>query len=253
MTFISPALDSTPFLLLQSHSRVHHETTYAHLLWLNRYLVGAAALTVILWYVPILQWVVYPFRFFVVYIHEASHCLAALLTGGGVRRFTLHPLHPEYRGLAYTYGGSRTVVTSAGYIGSVICGGLLLVLSSRTEWVAPAFIGLGLFVLVFTIFYARNFFAVLFGLIIAGAFCAIIYFVRPFYADLTLQFLAIQCCFESLSELVGIFRLSRDRQRHSDATIMRDLTGIPALFWAGLWSVISLAVLAFALRYALHL
>jgi hypothetical protein len=195
---------------------------------------------------------IYPFRLLVVYVHEASHCVAAILTGGNVDRFTLHPFHPDYRGLAYTRGGKRTIITSAGYLGSVFIGGLLLFMTRYENWVAPAFIGLGIFILAFTVFYARNFFSIVFGLLLVAAAVGVVYFVRPFYAGVALKFLAVQCCFGAWYELVGAVRISRDPQAHSDASIMCDLTGVPAVFWAVIWSVISLAVLAFSLRYALR-
>jgi hypothetical protein len=215
-------------------------------------LLAASIISFVLWFVPILRWVVYPFRLFVVYVHEACHCLAALITGGGVDRFTLHPLHPNYRGLAYTRGGRRTIITSAGYIGSVLLGGTLLFVTRYDEWVAPAFIGLGVFILAFTVFYARNFAAIAYGLLLTAFAAAVIYFVRPYYAGIALKFLAVQCCFGALYELVGAVRISRDPQAHSDASIMSELTGIPAVFWAIAWSIVSLAGLGFALRYALR-
>src|SRR5262249_16679010 len=151
----------------------------------------------------------------------------------------------------YTHGGRRTIITSAGYIGSVLVGGTLLFLTRYDAWVAPAFIGLGIFILAFTVFYARNFAAVMFGLFLVPVFGAVVYFIRPFSAGIALKFLAVQCCFGAWYELVGAVRISRDPQAHSDASIMYELTGIPAVFWAVIWSVVSLAVLGFSLRYAL--
>src|SRR5437016_3986373 len=126
MGSLSLSADSILLLIYQSASHARRTNSILHILWLNRVLLFASAVSFVLWFVPILRWLIYPFRLFVVYVHEASHCLAAILTGGKVERFTLHPLNPEYRGLAYTRGGKRTVITSAGYIGSVIIGGLLL-------------------------------------------------------------------------------------------------------------------------------
>ena len=247
-----PTLVNLPTLLFQNLARARQSNSILHVLWLNRILLGASAISFVLWFVPILRWAVYPFRLFVVYVHEACHCLAAILTGGGVDRFTLHPLHPNYRGLAYTHGGKRTIITSAGYIGSVLVGGTLLFLTRDDAWIVPAFIGLGIFILVFTVFYARNFAAIAFGLLLVAVVGAVIYFIRPFYAGIALKFLAVQCCFGSWYELVGAVRISRDPQAHSDASIMHELTGIPAVFWTVIWSIVSLAVLGFSLRYALR-
>ncbi|MDQ3257955.1 MAG: M50 family metallopeptidase, partial [Acidobacteriota bacterium] len=49
-----------------------------------RTLLFAAALTVLLWFVPFAELLTYPFRIFVTFIHEGGHALAAILTGNSV-------------------------------------------------------------------------------------------------------------------------------------------------------------------------
>ncbi|PIV32542.1 MAG: peptidase M50, partial [Lysobacterales bacterium CG02_land_8_20_14_3_00_62_12] len=50
-----------------------------------------SALILGLWQVPWLGWLVFPFRLFGTFVHELSHGLAAVLTGGDFVRFTVHP------------------------------------------------------------------------------------------------------------------------------------------------------------------
>ena len=47
-------------------------------------LLVAAALSVVLWFIPYAEVLTYPFRIFVTFIHEGGHALAALLTGNSV-------------------------------------------------------------------------------------------------------------------------------------------------------------------------
>lgn len=68
-------------------------------------------------------WFVKPFKFFAVMVHEYSHALAAILTGGTVveiRTFW------ENGGHMRSYGGFRPIVSSAGYVGSALIGAFFL-------------------------------------------------------------------------------------------------------------------------------
>ena len=66
--------------------------------------------------------VVYPFRVFVVFLHEISHGLAAVLTGG---RVVSIGLSANEGGVCVTRGGSPFLVLNAGYLGSLSVGRLL--------------------------------------------------------------------------------------------------------------------------------
>ena len=68
-------------------------------------------------------WIVYPLRLLVVFFHELSHGLAAIVTGGRVIEIQLDP---REGGLAVTQGGSPLLIASAGYLGSLIIGGTTL-------------------------------------------------------------------------------------------------------------------------------
>ena len=51
-----------------------------------------ATILIVLWRIPGLGWLAYPFRLFGTFVHELSHGLAALGTGGSFRRFVVHPV-----------------------------------------------------------------------------------------------------------------------------------------------------------------
>ncbi|HEX8499932.1 MAG TPA: M50 family metallopeptidase, partial [Pyrinomonadaceae bacterium] len=89
-------------------------------------LLMATALSVLLWYLPYAEFLTYPFRIFVTFIHEGGHALAALLTGNSVRSLSVSA---DGSGLVYSAGGgtfSRLLVSSAGYLGAMSFGALLL-------------------------------------------------------------------------------------------------------------------------------
>ncbi len=102
-----------------------------------RTLLIALAVTVLLWFLPFADLVTYPIRLFVTFVHEGGHALAALLTGNRVLGLQVAP---GGGGLTYTTGGGLAglLVSSAGYLGAMAYGTLLLVLVRRAVAALPA-------------------------------------------------------------------------------------------------------------------
>src|SRR4051794_5036743 len=91
-------------------------------------LLVAAALSIALWFIPFAEILTYPFRIFVTFIHEGGHALAAVLTGNSVSSLTIAM---DGSGETYaTNGGlfSQMLISSAGYLGAMSFGALLLIL-----------------------------------------------------------------------------------------------------------------------------
>ena len=53
------------------------------------FLLTAAALSILLWFIPFAEVLTYPFRLFVTFIHEGGHALAALVTGNSVESLSI--------------------------------------------------------------------------------------------------------------------------------------------------------------------
>src|ERR671926_66809 len=95
-------------------------------------LLLAALISVAIWFIPFAEILSYPFRIFVTFIHEGGHALAALATGNSVQSLSV-----AMNGSGETYttqGGvfSQMIVSSAGYVGAMTYGALLLVLIRRS-------------------------------------------------------------------------------------------------------------------------
>src|SRR6266536_3938661 len=91
-------------------------------------LLFAAVISIVLWFVPFAEILNYPFRIFVTFIHEGGHAIAAVLTGNSVESLSLAV---NASGETYTTKGgllSQVFVASAGYVGSMAYGALLLTL-----------------------------------------------------------------------------------------------------------------------------
>src|SRR6266480_1619751 len=95
-------------------------------------LMIAAAVSIALWFIPFAELLDYPFRLFVTFIHEGGHALAALVTGNSVQSLSVAM---NASGETYTTSGgmfSQMLVASAGYLGAMTYGALLLVLIRRS-------------------------------------------------------------------------------------------------------------------------
>src|SRR5215217_9763305 len=89
-------------------------------------LLFATALSLCLWFLPYAEFLAYPFRIFVTFVHEGGHALAAFVTGNSVRSLTVLP---NGEGMVYSTSGgmlSSLFVSSAGYLGAMTFGALLL-------------------------------------------------------------------------------------------------------------------------------
>jgi len=96
-------------------------------------LLVATVATVALWFIPYAEWLVYPIRLFVTFIHESSHAIVALVTGGAVQSLTIAS---DGSGLTYTAGNGllgSLFTSSAGYLGTTFFGVLMLYLMRRSR------------------------------------------------------------------------------------------------------------------------
>jgi hypothetical protein len=194
----------------------------------------------------ILAWntfVAYPFRVFVVFLHEISHGLAAVLTGGDLVSIGLSP---NEGGVAVTRGGSRFLVLTAGYLGSLLFGALFLLLGYRRRW-APGVIGIiGLFTLLFTLLYVRTWFGLLYGILAAAVFILVASKLKPEASEVLLAAIGIMSCLYAVWDIASDVLLRSIPS--SDASALADLTGVPAIVWGVLWILASLWVMVAVLR-----
>lgn len=225
-------------------------------------LLVAATISVFLWFIPYAEILTYPFRIFVTFIHEGGHAIAALLTGNSVESLSVAM---NASGETYTTQGgliSQVFISSAGYLGSMLFGALLLVLIRKA--VAARFVLVGSAALVFglTMIYglikpifsltgwAGIPFTLTAGIILSVGLFLIARFASPKVATFFVSFLAVQCVLNALFDLKTVFFLSAPLGPAvpTDAVNMARATGIPAILWAGVWIALALGILWFAMR-----
>lgn len=187
---------------------------------------------ILLWNTPIL----YPLRVFVVLLHELSHGLAAVLTGGAIERIVLTP---DEGGETLTRGGNAFLTLSAGYLGS-LGWGVLILSTARFRKAGHVLAFLGLAVLALTALYVRSAFGLAFGVLFGLA--ALLGGRRlPHRAvGWLLLVVGLTSCMYAVLDIKSDVLDRPDLP--SDARILSQLTHVPVLAWGVLWLGISLAV-----------
>jgi hypothetical protein len=184
-----------------------------------------------------------PLKIFVVFIHEAGHALATVLTGGRVVSMVVTPWESGY---VESVGGSPLLIASAGYVGSALFGGIMLLLAGRQRWATTIFAGLALLFGVVTVCFVRTLFGMLFGLGTTAVFGGLAWKCFP-GAPYIIDILAVMSSLYALYDLSD-FLLAGAR---TDAVMLAQLTHVPAFVWAVLWSIVALLVVYSAGKRAL--
>ncbi len=224
-----------------------------------RTLLVAALVTLALWWiVPFGGILTYPFRIFVTFIHEGGHALAALLTGNSVESLTVSM---DGSGEVYSRGGSvlaQMFISSAGYLGAMSFGALLLLLIRRTIAARIVLVGSAMLVVALTIGFGLfspllnwslpGLFTLFAGVLLPVGLLAAARYAPPRVATFLVGFLAVQCVLNALFDLKTVFLLSAASNAHTDAENMQMATGIPSIFWAAMWIGLAFLILSLSLR-----
>ncbi|MBL9039153.1 MAG: M50 family metallopeptidase [Archangium sp.] len=203
-------------------------------------LVGIVAASLFWWDArPLL-----PFKLLAVMGHETGHALSSLLVGGSVQKVTLS-VDQSGACLSSIPDGffPKVLVYSGGYVGSAIIAVLLLALTFRFSagrWM----LGLAsVWLAVMGLVYARDVFTFGFCAGFAVLFAAGARWLPRDAVDAVNVFIAV------FTGLYAALDLRDDLWNgavrvHSDAQLLADLTIVPAIVWAALWTMLSLAILA---------
>jgi hypothetical protein len=216
----------------------------------------------VLWFVPFAEILTYPFRIFVTFIHEGGHALAAVLTGNSVESLSIAT---NASGETYTTQGgtfSQMFVSSAGYLGAMAYGALLLVLIRKAIAARVVLIGSAALVFALTVIYglikpamsgivsSALPFTILAGTLLAVGLILLAKYASARVATFFVSFLAVQCILNALLDLKTVFFLSSPFAPSvpTDAVNMANATGIPAFFWAVTWIALAIGILGLAMR-----
>lgn len=222
-----------------------------------RTLLIATAITFALWFIPYASVVAYPFRLFVTFIHEGGHALAAVLTGHSVRSVEIFFNGEGVTLVERSSGFSNLLISSAGYLGAIAFGALLLwmirhrfkarVLLAGSALVIAALTAIYGFVVPLTDFSLKPF-TVLAGATITAGLLAAAKYLPLRAANFLVGFLAVQCVLNAVFDLKSLAFMSVFSSEMTDAANMAAATGVPAIIWALMWAAVGFIIVSLALR-----
>ncbi|SHH05276.1 Peptidase M50B-like [Cognatiyoonia sediminum] len=187
-----------------------------------------------------------PLKIFVVFLHELSHVIATVLTGGEVLSLSVSA---DQGGVVWSRGGNRFITLSAGYLGSLLIGLALLLGALKTKIDKILMMGCGVVLLLVAALYVRDSFALLFTCVTGIAMIAVGYFLSYDINDLILRLLGLSSMiyvpFDILSDTI-----LRSGAR-SDARMLAEEFGGATVMWGGIWLCLSLLAIFYALKIAL--
>jgi len=227
-------------------------------------LLIATLITIALWFIPFADYLVYPIRLFVTFIHEGGHALAAVLTGGSVQSLTVSP---DSSGLVKAYSScalATLIFSSAGYLSATAYGVLLLALIRWNVSPRKILFGSGVFIALLTVVFglfapvlhvfsgdisfAGMAFTILSGALLTAGLLGLARYASLKWASFFVGFLAVQCLLNAVFDLKNLLVISTTTNAHNDAMNMAQVTGLPAGVWILIWIGISVLMISIGLR-----
>ncbi len=205
-------------------------------------LIAITFVLFLLWNTPL----AIPLKILVVFLHELAHAIATVMTGGSVVDLSVSP---QQGGYVISRGGNRFLTLSAGYLGSLLIGITLLVIALRTEADRLVLALFGCLMLLVTLLYVRDWFALFFCAATGFGMLAIARYLSRPVNDMVLRVIGLS------SILYVPYDIFDDTIRRSgarsDAYMLAEEFGGPTVFWGGLWLVLSLVAIYCCARYGL--
>ena len=188
-----------------------------------------------------------PLRVFVVFLHEASHAIMTVATGGEVKDMAVRF---EEGGHVISIGGSRFWTLTAGYLGSLAWGILIMMISCRTKHSRPLAMAMGVGAGLITAFYMRNGAGLAIGLGASLFFILGSLFLIEGAVVWTMRIIGLASCLYATYDIASdvLFR----PEVKSDARMLAEEFGFPpfipvtyqTLFWGVVWILISIVATA---------
>ncbi len=217
----------------------------------GKLLLANAALFALAWF--LWDWkVMYPIKLLVVLMHESGHALATVLTGGSVESIQLDP---QQAGVTWSRGGWRLAIIPAGYLGSTAMGLVIFYCSHLRSIGRYLMEAMGILIIVVLLWSVRDTFTIAFCALTAAAFLWIGLKDWPAVELPITRFIGITSTLYALIDIRDDLLHWTIPQYHSvagstgksDAQAMAELIPLPAIFWGGLWALVSVVALLWVL------
>lgn len=218
-------------------------------------LIAAAAVVIvfILWNVPAFDFLMYPLRLFVTFVHESGHGMAALITGGQFDRFVVYP---NGAGVATTSGGARALILPAGYLGAALFGAALLYLVNTVPFPKTLALIVAILLAAITLLFTD----LLSTAFLVGVGFAVVLVALWRFADrgVVMLVLNVLAMVTGLNAVLDIFSLVNNPGvtlgvvSNDAAAFSREIAPlVPPIVWALLWCAIAVGLLLVAIWFGI--
>ncbi len=206
------------------------------------YLLGLLVLIIALWPTQILA----PLKILVVFFHETSHALTVVATGGTVKEMVINA---SQGGHVISSGDNRFLTLSAGYLGSLLWGAIIFLITVHTNKDRVTSMLLGVAVLIIAAVFVRNLYGLFFSVVTGAALLALARWGSHAVNDFVLRLIGLtSMAYVPLD--IWSDTISRSYLR-SDARMLAEEFGGFTLMWGGIWMAISLVAILWVLRMSL--
>ncbi|KAH9827936.1 Peptidase M50B-like [Teratosphaeria destructans] len=193
----------------------------------------------LLWNIPYVRYVLWPFKMLVIAFHEFGHAIAACCTGGRVESISLDP---HEGGVTHMRGGISAITLPAGYLGSSIIGALLVFSGFDIVASKVASIVLGLCFLCCCWWGKKNWLTLLTILIAVGLLVGFWFIAHAEPLRWLVLFLGVMCSLYSVWDICDDLILRKVNS--SDASQFAKRYGGSSQCWGVVWSIISICFMA---------
>ncbi|KAL4243903.1 Peptidase M50B-like-domain-containing protein [Abortiporus biennis] len=208
----------------------------------NTLIVAACYILVIaiLWHVPYISFIIYPFKLLTVGFHEMSHAFMGVLTCAHIHSIELDP---DEGGATRMSGGIPWLTLPAGYLGSSFIGACLIACGFNTNASKVASLVLAVF-FVFTLWWARRNWITWVLILGMSGLTVMFWFVGGGVAlRYFVLFIGVMSCMYVLWDVIDD-TISR-KVNGSDAYSFSEICGCcPSQVWGVIWLLVAFAFFA---------
>ena len=198
--------------------------------------------SLILWNTP----VIYPIKLFVLILHELSHAIMGIITGG---KITSMSAGLDLSGKCQVEGGNQIAIASVGYLGSLLWGILIFIAPNNLKsgkWILISFAIIILSISLITSYTNLTF-------VILSIISSLLILLSALYLRINIVSILVRAI-GLISCIYVLFDIKEDLFSRgdviTDVTIISSLTGIPDILISTLWLVFSFFMIAIVIRYS---
>lgn len=189
--------------------------------------------------------IIYPIKLFVILLHEISHGIAAIISGGKINEINIDL---NLGGKCITEGGNPFLIASSGYLGSFLFGSIIFYSTYKKNLSVYVVTFIAVVIFLFAVNTINNFVVSLIPILFSVLLFIIIKFTPQQFSNYILRSIGLISC------LYVIFDIKEDILSHtyfySDASTAAELSGIPAFAWGLIWLSISLVGIILLMKKA---